>query len=166
MLVSSKGWWAAAIAGGLLLSGCNRNEGASQKTLGEKFDNATEKVEQTTERAAEKAQADAAAARDKIAATADKIETKIDHAADRIEARSDQAGDTVSDAVTTGKVKAALIAATSLTAFHIDVDTKNKVVTLTGNVDNAAAVEQALSIARSVDGVAAVENRLIVAARN
>ena len=122
----SKNCYVAVLAGGLLLSGCDRGGDASQKTLGEKVDSAAESAEQTAERAAEKAKASAEVARDKIEATTNKLENKMDQAADRIEARSDQAGNAIDDATITGKVKTALIAATSLAAFHIDVDTNNR----------------------------------------
>lgn len=166
MATVSKNWCVAVLTGGLLLSGCNRGDDASQKTMGEKLDSATESAGQTAERVADKAKASAEVAEDKLKATANKLENKMDHAADRIEARSDQAGNALDDAAITGKVKTALIAATSLAAFKIDVETKNHVVTLTGQVDAAATAEQAISVARSVDGVAMVENNLVVAANN
>lgn len=166
MLTTSRNWYVVVLTGGLLLSGCNRGGNESQKTLGEKLDSATENAEQTADRVGAKAKAGAEVARDKLEATADKLEHKMEHAADRMEARSDQAGNALDDAGITGKVKTALIAATSLAAFKIDVDTHNHVVTLTGQVDTAASAAQAITIARSVDGVAKVESNLVVAARN
>ena len=121
MLTTSRNWYVVVLTGGLLLSGCNRGGNESQKTLGEKFDSATESAEQTADRVGEKAKAGAEVARDKLEATADKLEHKMEHAADRMEARSDQAGNALDDAGITGKVKTALIAATSLAAFKIDV---------------------------------------------
>ena len=155
MLKTSKGWWATALVGGLLLSGCDRNQDASHTTLGEKIDNAANTVEQKADRAA-----------DKVEAAADKVENKMENAADRMEARTEQAGDAVSDAATTGKVKTALLAATALAAFQINVDTKDKVVTLTGSVDKIETAQQALTVARGVDGVTAVVDNITVTPRS
>jgi hyperosmotically inducible periplasmic protein len=47
-------------------------------------------------------------------------------------------------------------------AYQIDVDTKNKVVTLSGNVETATAKSRAVEIARTTDGVASVVDNLRV----
>jgi hypothetical protein len=67
------------------------------------------------------------------------------------------------DAGITTKVKSKLAADDTVKAYQIDVDTRNKVVTLTGNVDSQAAKEQAVSIARGTEGVADVVDNIIVA---
>ena len=46
------------------------------------------------------------------------------------------------DAGITGKVKSKLAADDTVKAYQIDVDTKDKVVTLSGNVDSQAAKDQ------------------------
>lgn len=68
-----------------------------------------------------------------------------------------------SDAGITTKVKTKLAADPTVKASQIDVDTKNKVVTLNGTVDSQAAKDQAISIARSTTGVADVVDNLTVA---
>lgn len=67
------------------------------------------------------------------------------------------------DAGITTEVKTKLAADDTVKAYQIDVDTKDKVVTLTGNVDSSAARDRALMIARNNDGVTSVVDRLVVA---
>ena len=52
------------------------------------------------------------------------------------------------DAGITTKVKSKLAADDTVKAYQIDVDTKEKVVTLSGNVDSAAAKDRAAELAR------------------
>lgn len=47
-------------------------------------------------------------------------------------------------------------------AYQIDVDTSDKVVTLSGNVETATAKEQAVTLARGTDGVQDVVDRIVV----
>jgi hyperosmotically inducible protein len=67
------------------------------------------------------------------------------------------------DAGITGKVKSKLAADDTVKAYQIDVDTKDKVVTLSGNVDNQAAKDQAVALARGTEGVADVVDNITVA---
>lgn len=67
------------------------------------------------------------------------------------------------DAGITTKVKSKLAADDTVKAYQIDVDTKDKVVTLSGNVDNQAAKDQAVALARSTEGVADVVDNITVA---
>ena len=66
----------------------------------------------------------------------------------------------VDDATTTAAVKSRLIANTHVTAMNINVDTKNDVVTLSGEVGSAEERQLAEEIARSTGDVRTVENRL------
>jgi hypothetical protein len=66
------------------------------------------------------------------------------------------------DAGLTTKVKTKLAADDTVKAYQIDVDTKEKVVTLTGTVDNQAAKDQAISLARSTAGVVDVVDNITV----
>ena len=68
-----------------------------------------------------------------------------------------------SDAGITTKVKSKLAADPTVKASQIDVDTKNKVVTLNGTVDSQAAKDQAILITRQTPGVADVVDNLTVA---
>jgi hyperosmotically inducible protein len=67
------------------------------------------------------------------------------------------------DAGITTKVKSKLAADDTVKAYQIDVDTRDKVVTLSGNVDSQAAKDQAVAIARSTEGVADVVDNITVA---
>jgi hyperosmotically inducible periplasmic protein len=68
-----------------------------------------------------------------------------------------------SDAGITTKVKSKFAADDTVKAYQIDVDTKDKVVTLSGNVDTQAAKDQAVAIARATEGVADVVDNITVA---
>ena len=67
-----------------------------------------------------------------------------------------------SDPGITTAVKSRLAADDTVKAYKIDVDTKDRVVTLTGSVDSSAARDRAVEIARSTDGVNNVVNQLTV----
>src|SRR5258706_12428932 len=68
-----------------------------------------------------------------------------------------------SDPGITTAVKTKLAADDTVKAYQINVDTANHVVTLTGNVDSAAAKEQAIIIARRTNGVNDVVDHIIIA---
>ena len=68
-----------------------------------------------------------------------------------------------SDPGITTAVKTKLAADDTVKAYEINVDTTNHVVTLTGNVDSAAAKEQAVVIARQTNGVSEVVDHIVVA---
>jgi hyperosmotically inducible protein len=72
------------------------------------------------------------------------------------------AGEQVDDSVTTGRVKAALIADPVTKAHQIDVETFKGTVQLNGFVDTAASKERATEVAKSTRGVHAVHNNLTV----
>jgi hyperosmotically inducible protein len=68
-----------------------------------------------------------------------------------------------SDSGITTAVKSKLAADDTVKAYSIDVDTKDKVVTLRGDVGTAAARERAVELARSTQGVRDVVDVLTVA---
>lgn len=69
-----------------------------------------------------------------------------------------------SDAGITTAIKSELAADDEVKAYQIDVDTKDKVVTLTGTVDNARAKTRAVEIARLQKGVFQVIDNVTVTA--
>lgn len=69
-----------------------------------------------------------------------------------------------SDPGITTAVKSKLAADDTVKAYRIDVDTKDRVVTLSGEVDNAAAKARAVEIARATDGVRDVVDRTAIVA--
>lgn len=103
-------------------------------------------------------------ARDTGAAT-DEAQRKAGDAADRTGAAADSAVDATRDAGVTTAVKTKLLADTDISGLRIDVDTRNGVVTLTGNVRSAAEKERAVRIARDTEGVDSVVDNLKVAPR-
>ena len=68
-----------------------------------------------------------------------------------------------SDAGITTAVKSKLAVDDTVKAYRIDVDTKNKVVTLKGDVETAAARDRAIEIARATEGVRDVVDGLVLA---
>jgi hyperosmotically inducible protein len=69
-----------------------------------------------------------------------------------------------SDPGITTAVKAKLAADDTVKSYRIDVDTKDRVVTLSGQVDNAVAKARAVELARATEGVRdVVDNTTIVA---
>lgn len=66
------------------------------------------------------------------------------------------------DAGITTNVKTKLAADDTVKAYQVDVDTRNGVVTLSGAVENTAAKEQAIRIARETDGVRDVIDQIRV----
>ena len=67
-----------------------------------------------------------------------------------------------SDAGITTAVKSKLAADDTVKAYKVDVDTENKVVTLSGDVDTEAQRTHAVMIARNTDGVTDVIDQLRV----
>jgi hyperosmotically inducible periplasmic protein len=68
-----------------------------------------------------------------------------------------------SDPGVTTAVKSKLAVDDTVKAYRIDVDTNDRVVTLSGIVETPAAKEQAVMIARQTDGVRDVVDRITVA---
>ena len=62
----------------------------------------------------------------------------------------------------TAKIKSKMTLDDTIDALKINVDTANRVVTLTGTVDNEAQRQRALQLARETDGVREVVDRLQV----
>ena len=71
-------------------------------------------------------------------------------------------GELRTDAGITTEVKAKLLADTNVGGLKIDVDTRDRIVTLTGTVRTEAEKSKALEIARQVKGVTNVVDRLTV----
>ena len=69
-----------------------------------------------------------------------------------------------SDPGITTAVKSKLAADDTVKAYRIDVDTKDRVVTLKGEVDNAAAKARAVELARTVEGVREVVDQTAIVA--
>lgn len=72
---------------------------------------------------------------------------------------------TAKDATITASVKSKLLADAEIAGMKIDVDTFDKVVTLSGTVTSDAQKERAATLAKQADGVSSVKNELIVATK-
>ena len=66
------------------------------------------------------------------------------------------------DAGITTNVKTKLAADDVVKAYQVDVDTQNRVVTLSGDVETVMAKDRAIMIARETDGVRDVVDRITV----
>jgi osmotically-inducible protein OsmY len=71
-------------------------------------------------------------------------------------------GEYIDDSFITGKVKAAIIGESTLSAAEINVETFKGVVQLSGFVDSAADINTAMRLARTVSGVKDVKNGMNV----
>lgn len=98
---------------------------------------------------------------------------KIDQAAERMgnqlettkasmDEKAERAGNYMEDAGITAKIKAEILAESTLKVFQIDVTTTDGVVTLSGTVDSPLSLERASEVARNNQGVKSVENNLVV----
>ena len=75
------------------------------------------------------------------------------------------AAEAVTDAGITTKVKSKLLADPDVSGLRIDVDTSDRVVTLTGTVNSSAEKARALDLAGKVENVKRVEDKLTVRPR-
>jgi hyperosmotically inducible protein len=71
-------------------------------------------------------------------------------------------GNKLDESVITTKVKAALLADTSIKGLDITVNTSKGEVQLSGFVDNQGQIERAVQVARAIEGVTQVGNQMSV----
>jgi hyperosmotically inducible protein len=83
-------------------------------------------------------------------------------AAGKTKDASIKAKDVTADASITAAVKTKLLADTKVGGLKIDVDTKDNVVTLTGNVKSAAERDEAVRLAKTTTGVKSVVSKLTI----
>ena len=75
-------------------------------------------------------------------------------------------GAALTDTGITASVKARLLADPDVSGLRIEVDTQDRIVTLTGAVDSAREKSRAIEIAGQVDNVTRVEDHFTVRPRN
>jgi hyperosmotically inducible protein len=80
----------------------------------------------------------------------------------RAKAGLSKAGDKITDAWITTKVKWFMTSDDLLNGSRIDVDTKNRVVTLKGTVKTEAGRSRAVALAKDTDGVSRVVDLLVI----
>lgn len=83
-------------------------------------------------------------------------------AGQKIDSSMNKVGGFMDDSTITAKVKAALVDHDAIKSTDISVKTDNKVVTLSGTVDNQSQSDQATSLAKGVEGVSSVDNKLTI----
>jgi hypothetical protein len=98
----------------------------------------------------------------------DKARDGLNRAGEVVREKADKAGEAVTDAsanirITTA-IKAKLIADSGLSAFKIDVDTADGVVTLSGTVASPEDIAKATKLAQETEGVRQVISTLLVKA--
>ena len=94
----------------------------------------------------------------------DEARDNTQEAAAEVKQGAAKVGDQLSDSWLTTKIQAQYFADEDVKARHINVSTRNAVVTLSGFVGSEAQRQEALEIARNTDGVVRVEDRLQMAA--
>jgi hyperosmotically inducible protein len=91
----------------------------------------------------------------------DNMTVKTTQAESAIAPAGETVGEHVDDAAITAKVKAKLLADSTVGGLKIDVDTKEGVVTLTSNsMKSQSEIDQAIRLAKGVDGVRDVVSNL------
>ena len=96
----------------------------------------------------------------KVSDTANKVEDKLRDAGHSVEKGLDHVADAGSDAAITAQIKWKLAKDKLVQASDINVDTKNRRVTLSGTVNSKQELQRAVQLARSVDDVVAVNSDL------
>ncbi len=140
----------------LALSACDYKPGDG-KTAGQQIDSAISK----TEKAATEAKAKTESA---MANAASAMKDAAQNAEASGKAMASKAGEAMDDMAITTAVSAGLAKDPDLSAFKINVDTKNGAVTLNGSAPTEAAREKAGNIAKAVKGVSSVDNKLVLKA--
>jgi hyperosmotically inducible periplasmic protein len=100
--------------------------------------------------------------KDETGALAEQAEDAIEDTGDAIETGMKEAGDVGSDAAITAQIKWKLAKDKLVQAADIDVDTKDRKVTLTGSVASKEEAQRAVQIAKSVEDVAVVNSNLTI----
>lgn len=112
--------------------------------------------------AAEKTKSGLTKAVDATVNAAKKTGTAVQKGVGKTEEAVGKVGEKSTDTSITTRIKASFSGETLLQNTAIDVDTKDRVVTLRGTVGSNAAKARAGDIARSTDGATSVVNQLVV----
>ncbi|RPJ70150.1 MAG: BON domain-containing protein [Acidobacteria bacterium] len=79
---------------------------------------------------------------------------------ERVGAAADRAGEMLSDGAVTAKIKSKMALDDTIEARHINVSTRDNVVTLSGTVASARQRERAVQLAKETEGVKSVKDEL------
>ncbi len=122
----------------LLIAGCSQSANENYKEAGKAAETATQKLGQGLKESAKEAEA-------------------------KVKPQLESAKTLSANALMTGKIKQALLAAEGLDASHIDVTSEDGTVHLKGSVPSAAQYAQASSLARNIaNGAYKISNELTV----
>ncbi len=136
-----------------------------------------DKAKGTAGRAADKTKAEAKEAKTDVKReskeAADKTKNAAEKAGDKTKDAAEKTGqatknaavktkDVAADASITSAVKTKLLADSKVGGLKIDVDTKDNVVTLTGNVKTAEEKAEAIRLAKTTTGVKSVVDKLTI----
>jgi hyperosmotically inducible protein len=123
---------------------------------------AKEKAKGTTGKAVDATKDAAGKTVDATKKAADKTEDAAQKAGEKTKDAAVKSKDVTADASITAAVKTKLLGDTKVGGLKIDVDTKDNVVTLTGNVKSAAERDEAIRLAKNTTGVKSVVNKLTI----
>jgi len=115
--------------------------------------------------AAQKAEAERVAKIDGVTRVDSQIKIDPDEdrtVTDRVKKGLSRTGEAITDGWITTKVKWFFVGEDALEGSDINVDTKDKVVTLKGTVRSAAGRDRAVELATNTDGVRRVVNELVI----
>ena len=135
------------------LSACGKQ--SDGQTAGQKLDSAVASTQQAAAEAKAKAEASMAKAGDAMKDATQKAEASGTKTVQSMAGKAD-------DAAITASISAEFAKDADLSAFKINVDTKNGNVTLNGPAPTAEARDNATKLAKSIKGVASVNNNLTV----
>jgi hyperosmotically inducible protein len=129
------------------------------KETGEKIKDATKKGAEKTADGAKKV---GSATKHGAEKTVDAVKDTKVVVKDDTTPKLEKAGDKTADAAITSAVKTKFLGDTQVSGMKIDVDTKDGVVTLTGNVKSEAEKAEAVRLAKNTTGVKSVVDKLTV----
>ena len=135
------------------LTACGKQ--SDGQTAGQKLDSAVASTQQAAAEAKAKAEVSMAKAGDAMKDATQKAEASGTKTVQSMAGKAD-------DAAITASVSAEFAKDADLSAFKINVDTKNGNVTLNGPAPTAEARDKATKLAKSIKGVASVSNNLTV----
>lgn len=161
--------WAAAVwlaGSGLFVAGCQQSGEPDAVEVSKDAEGDTriridgDKVDENLKKTEEQVQAGA----EEVKEGAQQVGAAIERGAERVEAEvGPVVRDVLDDANLTAKIKAKLMADPEVNAFHIDVDTVDGQVTLTGRVATELQRTEAEQLASRTEGVTVVNNLIQVA---
>jgi osmotically-inducible protein OsmY len=138
---------------------------AAEKTKAEAKDTKVVIKDDTKETAAKVKEGTKSAAgktKDASKKAADKTEDAAQKVGEKSKDAAVKSKDVTADASITSAVKTKLLGDTKVGGLKIDVDTKDNVVTLTGNVKSEAEKAEAIRLAKNTTGVKSVVDKLVV----